>query len=117
MAHLLLDNKLANAPALGLLPNFDEPPVQPTLGHQLLMGAPLNDAAVIHHQDLIGVLDGSQTMGDGENGLPPCQGCERLLDQMLILRVYAGGGLVQDHNGSVLQNGPGDGNTLLLSAG
>ena len=25
MAHLLLDNKLANAPALGLFPDFDEP--------------------------------------------------------------------------------------------
>lgn len=70
MAHLLLDNKLANAPALGLFPDFDEPPVQSTLGHQLLMGSSLDDAAVIHHQDLIGVLDGSQTMGDGENGLP-----------------------------------------------
>ena len=49
MAHLLLDNKLANAPALGLLPDFDEPPVQPALGHQLRMGAPLDDATILHH--------------------------------------------------------------------
>ena len=68
MAHLLLDNKLANAPALGLLPDFDEPPVQPTLGHQLLMGAPFGDPAVLEHQDLVGILHRTDALTDDDLG-------------------------------------------------
>ena len=37
-----------------------------------------------------------------------------LLYLMLVLRVSKGGGLVQHHNGGVLQNGPGQGNACLL---
>ena len=36
---------------------------------------------------------------------------------MLILRVHAGGGLVQNDNWGVLQKTPGNGNALLFSAG
>ena len=36
---------------------------------------------------------------------------------MLILGVDAGGGLVQEDDGGVLQDGPGDGDPLLLAAG
>ena len=32
-------------------------------GKQLLMGAPLRNAVVSHHQDLVGVLDGGQPVG------------------------------------------------------
>ena len=56
----------------------------------------LGDAAVVHHQDLVGVLDGGQTVGDGDDGLAPRQGGDGLLDQVLVLRVDAGGGLVQN---------------------
>ena len=111
------DKELANAPALSLLTYLDEPPVQPALGHQLRMGALLDDAAVLYHQDLVGVLDGGQPVGDGEDGLSFRQGGQGLLDQVLILRVREGGGLVQNHDGRVLQNRPGDGDALALAAG
>mgnify|MGYP000687891786 CR=1 FL=1 len=81
------------------------------------MSTPLGDTAILHHQDLIRVLDGSQPVGDGEDRLPLGQGGQGLLDQVLVLRVHAGGGLVQDDDGRVLQNGPGDGDALTLSAG
>ena len=117
MAHLPLGNKLANAPALSLLPDLNEPPVQPALGHQLRMGALLDDAAILHHQNLVGVLDGGQPVGDGEDRLSLGQGGQGLLDQVLILRIHAGGGLVQNHDGRILQNRPGDGDALALAAG
>ena len=81
------------------------------------MGTPLSDTAVLHHQDLIRVLDGSQPVGDGEDGFPLCQSGQSLLDQVFILRVYAGGRFIKDDDRGVLQNGPGDGNALLLPAG
>ena len=68
------DKELANAPALSLLTYLDEPPVQPALGHQLRMGALLDDAAVLYHQDLVGVLDGGQPVSDGEDRLSLGQG-------------------------------------------
>ena len=42
---------------------------------------------------------------------------EGLLDQCLVLGVGKGGGLVQHHDGRVLQDGPGQGDALLLAAG
>lgn len=38
------------------------------------MAAPLDDAAVVQHQDNIGVLHGGQPMGDDKGGAPSHQG-------------------------------------------
>ena len=56
-------------------------------------------------------------MGDHQHRFVPGQCLKGLLDLMLVLRVSEGGGLVQHHNGGVLQNGPGQGDALLLPAG
>ena len=85
-------------PALGLLPNGGEAPVYAVLCDQLLMRAAFGNAAVIHHQDLVSVPDGGQTVGNGDDGLAVGQLRDRLLDEMLVLRVDAGGGLVQNDN-------------------
>ena len=73
------------------------------------MGTPLGDTAILHHQNLIRVLDGSQPVGDGEDGFPLCQSGQSLLDQVFILRVYTGGRFIKDDDRG--------GNTLLFSAG
>ena len=39
------------------------------------------------------------------------------MDQSLVLGVREGGRLIEDHDGRVLQNGPGQGDALLLAAG
>ena len=44
-----------DAPALRLLADGGEAPVQALLLDQLVVGAVLGDAAVVHHQDLIGL--------------------------------------------------------------
>lgn len=105
------------SPALGLFPNLNKPPVQAALGNQFLMSTPLDNTAILYHQNLIGVLDGSQPVGDGEDCFPLCQSGQSLLDQVFILRVYAGGRFIKDDDRGVLQNGPGDGDALLLSSG
>ena len=81
------------------------------------MRAALGDAPVVHHEYLVGVLDGRQTVGNGDDGLAARQLGDRLLDKVLILRVDAGGRLVEDDDGRVLQNGAGNGYALLLAAG
>ena len=81
------------------------------------MGAVPGDAAVLHHEDLVGVLNGGQPVGDGDDGLAPGQLGNGLLDEVLVLRVNAGGCLVQNDDGRVFQDGPGDGDALLLAAG
>ena len=45
------------------------------------------------------------------------QGGDALLDLVLVFRVGEGSGLVQDHDGRILQQHPGDGDALLLTAG
>ena len=81
------------------------------------MGAALGHPAVGDHQDLVGVPDGGQAVGNGDDGLAPGQLRQGVLDQMLVLGIDAGGGLVQDDDGGVLQDGPGDGDPLPLPAG
>ncbi len=79
-----------DAPALGLLADLDKALVHAVLLHQLGMGTALGDAAVVHHQDLIGVLDGSQAMRNGDDRLAPRQFRQSGLNQVLVLRVIAG---------------------------
>lgn len=50
-------------PAFGLLAAAHKGGVDAGLADQLLMGALLDDAAVVHDQDLVGLLDGGQTVG------------------------------------------------------
>ena len=49
-----------DAPALRLLADGGEAAVKAVLLYQLRVGAALGDAAILHHQDLVGVLDGGR---------------------------------------------------------
>ncbi|CAN4000066.1 Bifunctional chorismate mutase/prephenate dehydratase, partial [Dysosmobacter welbionis] len=93
------------------------PGIEAAGGGQLLMGALLHDAALLQHQNLVRTHDGGQAVGDHDNGAATGQLGERFLDQSLVLGVRKGGRLIEDHDGRVLQNGPGQGDALLLAAG
>ena len=95
-------------PALGLLADGGKALVEAILCDQFLVRAAFSDAAVVHHKNLVSVPDGGQSVGDGDDRLAVGQLGDRLLDEMLILRVDAGRGLVQNDDGRVLENGPGD---------
>ena len=81
------------------------------------MRAVFGDTAILHDKDLVGLFDRDQTVGDRDDRLSLGQLGDRLLDQVLVLRIDAGGGLVQNDDGGVFQNGAGDGDALLLAAG
>ena len=103
-------------PTLGLFAQFGETLVQAVLPEQLCVRAALGNASVVYHQDLIGVLRSCQSVSNGDDGLAPRQFRKRLLDEVLVFRVNAGGCLVKNDDRRILQNRPGDRYALFLAA-
>ena len=69
------------------------------------------------HQDLVGGQDGGEAVGDGEGGAAGGQARQGFLNQPLGVRVEGAGGLVQNQDARVFQDGAGDGDALLFAAG
>ena len=80
------------------------------------MGTLLHDASLLQHQNLVRTDHSRQTVGNHDNGAATGQLGKRLLDQRLVLRVSKGGGFIENHDGRILQDGPGQGDALLLAA-
>ena len=55
----------------------------PALGHQLVMRAALDDFAVAHDQNQVGVADGRQPVRDEERGAPRQNVADGFLNQAL----------------------------------
>jgi hypothetical protein len=91
--------------------------VQPTGREQLVVLAALADPALVDDQDLIGLTDGRQPVGDDQRGAAGQGRLERLLDGGLRLGVQMRGGLVKHHDGRRLEQQPGQRDPLLLAAG
>ena len=81
------------------------------------MTALLDDGAVLHHQDAVGVPYGGKAVGDDKAGAALHQRVHGLLDFQLRARVHAGGGLVENEDGGVGEDGAGDGKQLPLPLG
>ena len=79
---------------------MDEAAVDAALCHQFVVSAALDDASVVHYQDLVGVTDGFQPVGDHDDGFLPGQLIDRLHQLFFILRVHVGGGLIQNFEGA-----------------
>ena len=101
--------------ALGL--QADHAGEEAVCGEQLFRRALLCHAAVLEHHDLVRAHDGAHAVGNHDDGLAGEQARERLLDLRLVLHVQARGGLVQEHDRRVLEQGAGDGDALALAAG
>ena len=89
----------------------------PTLpGHELIVATPLHDLSVLDDQDEIRPADGGEAVSD-DKGCPVSQEIlKTFLNEGLALRVEAGGGLIQDQDPWVCQDGSGDGDALTLSS-
>ncbi len=81
------------------------------------MGAGGGDATFLHDQDLVGVADGGEAVGDDEGGAAVDEVLEGELDEMLGFGIDRGGGVVEDEDAGVHEQDAGDGDALLLSAG
>ena len=84
--------------------------------HQLTMAALSHDAALLQHQNQVGVEHGADALGDDEAGASFHQLVQGLLDLELGGHVHAGGGVIQDEDARVHEQGPGDGDALFLAA-
>ena len=62
------------------------------------MAAALGDAAVFQHQDLVGMDDGGQPVGDHQGGGAPADFPQALLDGKLGMAVQGRCRLVEDRN-------------------
>ena len=80
------------------------------------MGTLFHDALLAQHKDAVVVLDGGQTVGDGQGGAAMSQLFKALSHKDLALVIQCAGGFVQNQDGRVLQKYPGNGDTLLLDA-
>src|SRR5581483_8978835 len=94
------------------------PPVQlvvrPAALEQLVVGAALDDPAVVDDEHLVGVADGREAVGDHEAGAAAQQLLERALDLPLGPSVDAGGRLVEDQDARVGERGARDREELPL---
>ena len=81
------------------------------------MASLLDDAAVFHGDDDVGVADGGKAMGDDEGGAVGHEPGEGAADGHLVDGIEMAGGLVENEDRGVLEEGSGDGDTLALAAG
>src|SRR5690606_7317829 len=91
--------------------------IQPVRGEQRLMRAALDDAAVIDHDNLVGIDDRREPVRDDERGAVARDSVESDLDLPLGVAVEGGGRLVEDEDRWPFQDGAGNGHALLLAAG
>ena len=81
------------------------------------MAAALDDAAGVHHQDLVGAHHGREPVRDHERGAADADAVELGLDRLLGRGVERGGRLVEDQDRRILQQRARDRDALLLAAG
>ena len=83
------------------------------------MGAAFHDRALFQHMDPVGVHDGGQAVCDEDGDLLPCGGdlADGGADLLLGDGVEGGGGLVEQKDPGLPEQGPRDGESLPLAAG
>ena len=83
--------------------------VEAFLFQQIFVRAALDNLPLIDHQDGIRLPDGAQTMGDHKTGASLHQAQHGFLDVFLGAGIYAAGGLIQDQDAGICQDGASDG--------
>ena len=91
--------------------------VLPAQRHELVVGAALQDAALVQDDDLVGVLHGAQPLGDDDLGGAGDLPGEGPADEGVGAGVDGGGRVVEDEDLRPLEQGAGDAQALLLASG
>lgn len=81
------------------------------------MGADVGQAPAVEDGDAVGEVQGGAAVGDQERGPPGHDGAQRLVDLVLDAGVDGGGGVVEEEQPGVGEDGPGEGDALALAAG
>ena len=77
----------------------------------------LDDVAVGHKQDVVRIPNGGKAVGDDKAGSAVHELFHGLADLHLRTGIHAGGGLVQDQDGGIAEEHPGNGQQLALAGG
>ena len=80
-------------------------------------GAGFDNLTVLQDHNLVGIGDGAHAVGDDDDGLVLHEFRNALLNLGFVFDVEACGGFVEEHDGGVLEDGAGDGNSLAFTAG
>src|SRR6185312_10836833 len=86
------------------------------IAKQLIVTSLADDLAALHHDDLVGTLDGAESMRDDESRALVKYAFDRPLDQCFTLGIHLAGGLVENQDRRSTKNRAGDADTLLLAA-
>ena len=79
------------------------------------MVAAFYDVAFAEDEDIVGVFDGGEAVGDDEGGAAFHEGVHGALDDLLGAGVDGRGGFIQDKDWLIGDDGTGDGELLLLT--
>ena len=101
------------APHLG----FDQFAVNAVPLQERLWRAVLDDLALLQNDDAIEIAHRRQAVGDGNDGAAAHQAAQRLADQLLGFAIQRRGGLVEQQQRRVLQEGARNRDPLPLPAG
>ena len=91
-------------PSFGPFADFGEALVHAVLPDELLMRAALGNFSIFHNENLVGLLDGGQAVGNRDDRLAARKLRNGLLDEVLVFGVDARGRLIEDDNGCVFDS-------------
>ena len=96
-------------PPLGTLAELDfvQPAVRIAAADQFVVGAGVDDAALLHDYDSIGQGQRRQTVGDDDRRAVAGEMFQHSVDQLFALQIDLAGGFVQDQDRRIAQDGPG----------
>ena len=80
------------------------------------MGSLLGHLSVLNDNQLIGIAEGGESVGDHNGGLSTGENAEGVLNQLFGFGIHGRGGFVQNQDLGITENGAGDGDSLPLSA-
>ena len=92
-----------------------ELPVDAAMGQQLLVRADLADLALVHHDDLVGALNGAEAVGDHDRGAAFDHAGQRVAHAEFGFGVDARGGFVEDEDLGIVRQRSGERDELLLA--
>ena len=91
--------------------------IEAVLSQQFFMGSFFDDAAMVDDDDVVGIADRTQAMGDDDGRTAFHEAVQGGLDDFFAFRIEGRRRFIEDEDARVLEDGPGDGDTLALAAG
>ena len=80
-------------------------------------GADFGDLVFVENDNLVSICDGAHAVRDDDDGLVLHEFRNALLNLGFVFDVEACGGFVEEHDGSVFEDGAGDGDSLAFATG